>query len=90
MPGENHDFRQSVDSLTDSFHMSRALGSSNIEKVLAENRTATSEVKGERSDHCATEAPISTMAVHIHLFEQVHICITVLWINWLFGITNIY
>ncbi len=33
--------------LTDSFHMSRALGSSNIAK----------EVRDERSDHCATEAP---------------------------------
>ncbi len=32
--------------LTDSFHMSRALGSSNIEKVLAENRTRN--LRGER------------------------------------------
>ncbi len=39
--------------------MSGALGSSNIEKVLSELRIepAASEVKGERSDHCATEAP---------------------------------
>jgi hypothetical protein len=50
--------------LTDSFHMSGALGSSNIEKVLSENRTcATSEVKGECSDHCATEAPLRFFAV---------------------------
>ena len=45
--------------LTDSFHMSGALVSSNIEKVLSENRTAASEVKSERSDHCATEDPSS-------------------------------
>ncbi len=32
--------------LTDSLHMSRALGSSNIEKVLAENRTRN--LRGER------------------------------------------
>ena len=46
--------------------MSRALGSSNIENLLRGERRAlslrieptTSEVKGERSDHCATEAPI--------------------------------
>ena len=32
--------------MTNSFHMNEALGSSNI----------TSEMKGEHSDHCATEA----------------------------------
>ena len=54
-PEKTHDFRQSVDKL---FHMSGALGLSNIEKVLAENRTRN--LRGERrgSDHCATEAPL--------------------------------
>ncbi len=54
-PEKTHDFRQIV--LTNFFHMSGALGSSNIEKVLAENRTRN--LRGERrgSDHCATEAP---------------------------------
>ena len=33
-------------ALTNSFHMSGALGSSNIEKVLAENQT--SNLRGER------------------------------------------
>ena len=35
--------------LTDSFHMSKALDSSNIEKVLAENRTRN--LRGERPAH---------------------------------------
>ena len=40
--------------LTNSFPMSEALqGSINIENVLAENGTETSEVKGERSDYCS-------------------------------------
>ena len=45
---KTHDFRQSVpvSVLTDFFHMSGALGSSNIEKVLAENRTRN--LRGER------------------------------------------
>ncbi len=40
--------------LTNSFRIGGALGSSNIENVLTENEPATSEVKGECSDHCAT------------------------------------
>ena len=40
-PEKTHDFRQ-----TDSFHMSGALGSSNIEKVLSENLTRS--LSGER------------------------------------------
>jgi hypothetical protein len=36
--------------------MSVELGSGNIENVVTGNRTTTSEVKGERSDHCAIEA----------------------------------
>ena len=43
--------------LTNFFHMSGALGSSNIEKVLAENRTRNLRDEGRGSDHCATEAP---------------------------------
>ena len=41
-PGKTHDFRL----LTNSFHMSEALGSSNIENVLTENRNRN--LRGER------------------------------------------
>ncbi len=45
--------------LTDSFHMSRALGSSYIEKVATElESNPQPQVKGDRTDHCATEAPV--------------------------------
>ncbi len=37
--------------------MSGTLGSSNIESVLTESRTRNLRGEGERSDHCATEAP---------------------------------
>ncbi len=47
--------------LTDSFRMSRvALG-----KFPLRIEPATSEVKGERTDHCATEAPLSFMVRNI-------------------------
>ncbi len=66
-PEKTHDFRQSVDKL---FHMSGALGLSNIEKVLAENLTRN--LRGERrgSDHCATEAPIKLTAGFFHDLEM--------------------
>ena len=44
--------------LTDSFHMNGALGLSNIDLRI---KPAASEVKGKRSDHCATEAPDKRM-----------------------------
>ena len=39
--------------------MSRALGSGNVEKVLAENRIRNLCARGERSNHCARGAPSS-------------------------------
>ena len=43
--------------LIDSFHMSGALCSSNIENVLTENRIHNFRGERRAPDHCATEAP---------------------------------
>ena len=50
--------------LTDSIHMSGALGSSNIENILTENRTCRN-LRGERSDHCATVVLMTSRAGHL-------------------------
>ena len=51
---KTHDFRQSVDWLfTWVHHWARVT----LRKFSLRIEPATSEVKGERSDHCATEAP---------------------------------
>ncbi len=49
--------------MTDSFRMSRALGSGKFSLGI---EPATSEVKGERTDHCATKAPLY-YTVHLNI-----------------------